>query len=294
VVRSKIIGSQWRPRVGCDVIRCETVGGNTVRAIDNARRFIERTGGRFTAKWHRRTRFPRSGRQIHAVDCVRGGAIIHTTEDVEVGRGLGEPITHDRCWIRSSGRPRTGCAVGRSGRAGRRWCWRSSTTTQSVDSHRIAGTSGICCNFAYYDHNRLPVGKVEGERSRRSRRIRATPLVGKIVSAEVGRIECLQVSSQEDVVSAYASGVRVHAHALGRTGGVGEGVGIIMMLLAITERPRAHLWSVTCARNTIAEESIRLCGITCVDASVHHDRRARRRCRWRWRRCWCAATPAWE
>jgi hypothetical protein len=58
VVYNERIGSQRRPAVTGDVVSCELVGAETVGAIDDASTFIERAGGRFIAKWHRRERCP--------------------------------------------------------------------------------------------------------------------------------------------------------------------------------------------------------------------------------------------
>jgi hypothetical protein len=85
--------------------------------------------------------------------------------------------------------PRRDCGCWRRTYRRGSWGWCSSTTAQALNGYRIAGTSCVRSYFGYYDHNRLPVGKLERERSGRCRRIRTAPLVGKIVSAEVGGIE---------------------------------------------------------------------------------------------------------
>ena len=155
----------------------------------------------------------------------------------------------------------------------RRWCY---STAQPIHRHGITGTSSVDGDFGYYQHNRLPGRKVK---RKWLRWVRAVAFVCEVVGADVGRIKATQVGSRKDEVGACTSRVDIDVDALGRTERVTEAIGIVMVLLSVTEWPRACLECVTGAGNTRPEKSIDLRRIAGVDNSVDHNWRARRGCR---------------
>ena len=114
-------------------------------------------------------------------------------------------------------------------------------------------------------------------------RIRAGACVSNPVGADVIRIEAPQISGGEDRAEACAQCVGIDRDTLRGAACAGERVRIVKVLLPVT-KDRARGSRRTGLRNTALGESISLCGIGEIDASLNHDGKAARGSSRR--RCW--------
>ena len=134
--------------------------------------------------------------------------------------------------------------------------------------------------LAYHHYKYLPSRNINLERLVG---IRERAYVPNPVGADVGRVEAPQIRRSKDVVVPAAGRIRIDVHALSGIGAVGEHVNIVTELTRIT-KDRARLTSRTGLRHTARNEFISLRRIPSANASVNHDRRARRAPRRRRRR----------
>jgi hypothetical protein len=127
-------------------------------------------------------------------------------------------------------------------------------------------------DLAYHHNKGLPIVHINLECLVRGR---AGPTVSNPVVADVARIEAAQISRSKDVTGWVADCIRIDRHALSCTTGVGERVSIVMVDSRIASDRARRSWR-TGLRKATVEEFTSLRGILNGDASVNHDRRARR------------------